>query len=86
MHHILKTYLLECDDNFKSKTGLTCAGYVSNAFCTPDGGYGSGWSHELHGVFSDWKDPATGLDATACTACGCGRNQTGKSENFTVLV
>jgi len=65
-----------CDDNFKSATGSTCANYVSNSFCTPDGRYGSGWSH---GLFSDWKDPLTGLDASACTACGCGRN--GKSEN-----
>jgi len=59
-----------CDDNFKSKSGTNCAGYVSNHYCTADGGYGSGWSH---GGFSDWKDPATGLDASACTACGCGK-------------
>merc|ERR1719190_324528 len=35
-----------CDDkpaDWKSSAGSTCADYVSKAWCTSDGGYGSGW-------------------------------------------
>merc|ERR1719445_2066602 len=59
-----------CSDkpgDWKSSAGATCADYVSKAYCTADGGYGSGWDDSS--TFDDWA--VNGVAATvAC--CGCG--------------
>merc|ERR1740129_2430875 len=44
-----------CSDkpgDWKSSAGTTCADYVSKAYCTADGGYGSGWDDSS--TFDDW--------------------------------
>merc|ERR1711862_386225 len=55
----------------------TCADYVSKAWCTSDGGYGSGWDKSTDGSFDDWA--VNGVAATvACCGCGGGSTVTGK--------
>merc|ERR1740123_474138 len=58
-----------------SSSGSTCADYVSKAYCTADGGYGSGWDDSC--TFDDWA--VNGVAATvACCGCGGGSTVTGK--------
>ena len=61
---------LKCDNNFKSTTGLTCNDYKELDLCTDNGRYGQSWG-STWGLFSDWADPSTGLDARSCEVCGC---------------
>merc|ERR1712060_158723 len=69
-----------CDDkpaDWKSTAGSTCADYVSKAWCTSDGGYGSGWDKSTDGSFDDWA--VNGVAATvACCGCGGGSTVTGR--------
>merc|ERR1711862_19941 len=69
-----------CDDkpaDWKSTAGSTCADYVSKAWCTSDGGYGSGWDKSTWGTFDTWA--VHGAAATvACCGCGGGSTVTGK--------
>merc|ERR1712032_526640 len=69
-----------CDDkpaDWKSTAGSTCADYVSKAWCTSDGGYGSGWDKSVDGSFDDWA--VNGVAATvACCGCGGGSTVTGR--------
>merc|ERR1739838_218226 len=69
-----------CDDKpagWKSTAGSTCADYVSKAWCTSDGGYGSGWDKSTDGTFDDWA--VNGVAATvACCGCGGGSTVTGR--------
>merc|ERR1739838_127534 len=61
--------------DWKSSAGSTCADQVSKAYCTADGGYGSGWGDS--GTFDDWA--VNGVAATvACCGCGGGSTVTGK--------
>jgi len=58
-----------------SSSGSTCADYVSKAYCTADGGYGSGWDDSS--TFDDYA--VNGVAATlACCGCGGGSTVTGK--------
>merc|ERR1719412_3588735 len=58
-----------------SSAGTTCADYVSKAYCTADGGYGSGWDDSS--TFDDWA--VNGVAATvACCGCGGGSTVTGR--------
>merc|ERR1712241_302434 len=53
----------------------TCADYVSKAYCTADGGYGSGWDDSS--TIDDYA--VNGVAATlACCGCGGGSTVTGK--------
>merc|ERR1712241_1503966 len=67
-----------CSDkpgDWKSSAGTTCADYVSKAYCTADGDYGSGWDDSS--TFDDWA--VNGVAATvACCGCGGGSTVTGK--------
>merc|ERR1712222_276625 len=63
--------------DWKSTAGSTCADYVSKAWCTSDGGYGSGWDKSTDGSFDDWA--VNGVAATvACCGCGGGSTVTGR--------
>merc|ERR1719410_2533530 len=58
-----------------SSSGSTCADYVSKAYCTADGGYGSGWDDSS--TFDDYA--VNGVAATvACCGCGGGSTVTGR--------
>ena len=55
--------------DWESATGVTCAQYEAKSWCTPSGGYGSGWK-DGYGTFEKWGDE-NGVDATqACCECG----------------
>ena len=51
-----------------SWTGKTCDDYLTNNWCTADGGYGSAWGGT---TFAKFKNFDTGYDASFCTVCGC---------------
>merc|ERR1712048_1516726 len=57
---------------------MGCADYVSKAWCTPDGDYGSGWVfNDEWGTFDTWA--VNGIAANvACCGCGGGSTVTGK--------
>jgi len=59
--------------DWKSSSGSTCADYVSKAYCTADGGYGSGWDDSS--TFDDWAVNGVAAD-DACCGCGGGSTST----------
>jgi alpha-tubulin suppressor-like RCC1 family protein len=63
-------YCQETPDGWESSTGATCERY-SNGWCTPSGGYGSGW-YSSYGVFDDWAVNGISADE-ACCQCGGGQ-------------
>ena len=74
---ILATANATCEDapnGWKSSTNAPCATYQSRKWCTPEGGYGTGWSSG-YGTFAKWA--VDGVDGSqACCACGGGNTPT----------
>ena len=62
-------FFSECNDQFVDSDGYDCDTYATKKYCTPDGGYGSGWRNHW-GLFTDFTN-SNGEIGTVCTQCGC---------------
>jgi len=59
----------------------SCADYVAQSWCTPEGGYGPGWDAKW-GSFADWGGDGVSA-AEAC--CGCGGGHSGAEQEEELL-
>merc|ERR1712032_1241923 len=78
-----------CDDkpaDWKSTAGSTCADYVSKAWCTSDGSYGSGWDKSTDGSFDDGGDGSDGANGHTYNGRDCrsddAANADGRARSF----
>lgn len=67
--HVCYKTIANCKSDFIDSESFNCNAYLTEKWCSPNGGYGENWDNTW-GTISDWG--SDGYDALDCPECGCG--------------